>query len=441
MHSHETTKATETTARRVASHPFGDASVQRYVLGNGLTVLLLVDKTAPVVSYATWFRVGSRHERPGKTGLAHFFEHLMFNETEHLKAGEFDRKLEESGAESNAATWFDWTFYYESLPKDRLGLVIKLESDRMAHLVLREPQVKSEREVVTNERRYRVEDDVEGAADEELYKLAFTVHPYHWPTIGWMKDIEGYTPEDCQAFYRTFYAPNNATVVVVGDFSEKGVMAKIEAAYGALPRANVPAEDTFPEPPQLEERRVTLTKPTPTEKLLIGYHGPALGDADHAVLSVLSEILFGGRASRLYRKLVIEKELVTDLRGWVSTFRDPGLFQMSFSMREGKKAAEVLAVLAEELERVKSEVVTTDEIERAIARTELSSLQGLETTAGKAEQIGFYETVLGDPAGAFRRLDAIRRVRPADVRTAARKTLVDRARTVVHVVPAEGQSS
>jgi zinc protease len=417
------------------SHPFGDAQVERWRLASGLTVLLLVDKSAPVVSYSTWYRVGSRHEKAGKTGLAHFFEHLMFNETEHLKAGEFDRKLEESGAESNAATWFDWTYYYEALPKDRLGLAVKLESDRMAHLVLRDKQVESEREVVSNERRFRVDDDVEGAANEELYKLAFTVHPYSWPTIGWMKDIEGYTPADCQAFYKTYYAPNNATVIVVGDFSEAAVLTKIQEAYAPIAAANIPPEDTHPEPPQLEERRLVLKKPTPTEKILIGYRGPALGDADHAPLSLLSEILFAGRASRLYKRLVTELELVSDLRGWVSTFRDPGLFEMYFTTREGHTSAEVEAVLDEELARVCTDVVSDAELDRAKARLELSTLQGLETAAGKAEQIGFYETVLGDPSGVMRRLEALRNVTSGQVRTVARRTLDKRSRSVVIVLP------
>ncbi len=417
------------------SHPFGDAVVQRYRVANGLTVLLLVDKAAPVVSYSTWYKVGSRHEKPGKTGLAHFFEHLMFNETEHLKAGEFDRKLEESGAESNAATWVDWTYYYEALPRDRLGLAVKLESERMARLVLREPQVKSEREVVSNERRFRVEDDVEGAANEELYKLAFTVHPYHWPVIGWMRDIEAYTPEDCQAFYRTFYAPNNATVIVVGDFSEAAVLSKIHEGYASIAASNIPAEDTHPEPTQTEERRLVLKKPTPTEKLLMGYRGPALGDADHAALSLLSEILFAGRASRLYKKLVTELELVSDVRGSVSACRDPGLFEMYFTMREGHASREVEVVLDVEFAHVRDDVVTDDELERAKARLELGTLQGLETASGKAEQIGFYETVLGDPSGVQRRLEALRRVTAGEVRTVARRVLDKRSRSVVLVMP------
>jgi zinc protease len=425
------------------SVPFGDTSslgpappsVLKFRLGNGLRLLMLDDSSAPVVSYFTWFRVGSRHEKEGKTGLAHLFEHLMFNESEKFKAGEFDRKLEENGAESNAATWLDWTYYYESLPKDCFGLAVDLESERMARLVLREPQVTSEKEVVANERRMRVDDDVEGTANEILYKTAFTKHPYHWPTIGWMKDIEGFTPEDCADFYKTFYAPNNATVVVVGDVNHEEVLTRIRDGYGAIPSSTLPEEDTHPEPPQLESRFISFQKPTPSEKLLVGYKGPALGDTDHATLVILNEILFGGRASRLYRELVTLKELCTEVRGWVSTFRDPGLYEFYFTARPGKTSDEVLKVLDTELARVKEELVALEDLERAKARLELGLLQSLETASGKAEQIGFYDTVLGDPAAAFQRLERYRRVTAGDVRTAARRYFVDTARTLVKVEP------
>jgi zinc protease len=422
----------------IGATPFGDAAVHRYTLENGLTVLLLVDRSAPVVSYQSWYGVGSRHEKPGKTGLAHLFEHLMFNETSHLKAGEFDRKLEENGAESNAGTWVDWTYYYESIPSDRVPMVIQLESDRMAHLVLREPQVASEKEVVANERRYRVEDDVEGAANELLYKTAFTAHPYHWPTIGWMQDILGFTPADCETFYKTYYAPNNAVIVLVGDFKVARVLELLREAYGPLPPATIPPDDAHPEPPQLDERVVEVRKPTTTEKLLLGYHGPALGDADHATLTVLNEVLFGGRASRLYRALVIDSETCTDLRGWVSTFKDGGLYEIYATARTGKTSRDIRGVLDRELARVRDEVVSDDELARAKARLELSLLQSLETTSGKAEQIGFYETMLGDPAAAFRRLEQYRRATAGDLRKAARKYLVERARTIVCVVPEDG---
>jgi zinc protease len=417
------------------AHAFGRDVVHRWRLGNGLGVLVLVDPSAPVVAFHTWFNVGSRHERPGKTGLAHLFEHLMFGETEHLGAGVFDRKLEESGAETNAATWADWTYYHELLPADRIKLVIKLEAERMQRLVLREPQVASEKEVVANERRYRVDDDVEGAANELLYKTAFERHPYSWPTIGWMQDIQGFTPDDCAAFYRTYYAPNNATLVVVGDVRERDLLAAIAGAYGGMESQPVPAEDTAPEPPQLAERKIAISKPTTSEKLLVAFKGPALGDADHATMSVLCEVLFGGRASRLYRALVVDLELAIEARGWVSTFRDPGLFECWTTARGAHTADDIQPVLDAAFERVRADVVTDDELARAKARLELGSLQQLETVGGKAEQIGFFETVLGDPGHAFRRVEAYRRVTAGDLRRVARRYLVDSARTIVRVLP------
>lgn len=417
------------------AHAFGGDWVHRWRLHNGLTVLVLVDTSAPVASYHTWFKVGSRHEKPGKTGLAHLFEHLMFNETENLKAGTFDRKLEESGAETNAATWVDWTYYYESLPADRVKLAVTLEAERMARLVLREPQVASEKEVVANERRYRVDDDVEGAANELLYKTAFVEHPYGWPTIGWMADIQGFTPDDCASFYRTYYAPNNATVVVAGDVRERALLEHILAAYGGIPAQAIPPEDITPESPQLEPRELTLRKPTASEKLMMAFKGPALGDADHATLTVLSEVLFGGRASRLYRALIVQGELATELRGWVSTFRDPGLFECFATARPGHTTQELQTVIEGAFAQVRADVVSEEELARAKARLELSLLQQLETIPGKAEQIGFYETVLGDPARAFDRVEAYRRTTTADLRRVARRYLVDRARTTVRVLP------
>jgi zinc protease len=359
----------------------------------------------------------------------------MFNETENLPAGTFDRKLEENGAETNAATWVDWTYYYESLPADRIKLAVKLEAERMARLVLREPQVKSEKEVVANERRYRVDDDVEGSANELLYKTAFTLHPYGWPTIGWMEDIQGFSPDDCVAFYRTYYAPNNATVVVVGDLRERDLLAAIVREYGPLPSQPIPPEDIHPEPPQLDARDIEVRKPTATQKLLLAFKGPAFGDADHATLSVLSEVLFGGRAARLYRSLVVEMELATDIRGWVSTFRDPGLFECWATARAEHTTQEIQRVMDQAFERVCAEVVSDDELARAKARLELGLLQQLETIPGKAEQIGFYETVLGDPTHAFQRVEAYRRVTVGDLRRVARRYLATGGRTIVRVVP------
>jgi zinc protease len=426
----------------IESMPFGASLViDRYRVSNGLQLLLCEDKSAPVVSVHTWFRVGSRHEQEGKTGLAHLFEHLMFNEIEGRGPGEFDRMLEEAGAESNASTWLDWTQYNIAIPRDQLGLVLKLEAERMGKLVLREPQVTSEKEVVANERRYRVDDDVEGAISELLWATAFTRHAYKWPTIGWMKDIEGFTTQDCEAFYRAYYAPNNATLVISGDFKEKDVLRLVSQHYGMLPSSSLPLENAQPEPPQTSERRVEVTKPTATEKLVVGYHSPALGDFDHPAVSLLSEVLFGGRASRMHQRLVRELELASEVRAFVGPFHDPGLFELYAAAREGHTAEELLAAIDAELVKVVAEPVTQQEMARAAARFELGLLGGLETADGKASTIGFYEAVLGRPAAAFERLEATRRLTQSDLLRAARRYLGPEQRSVIFVRPELAKAS
>jgi zinc protease len=416
--------------------PFGASLViERYRMHNGLAVLLCEDKSAPVVSVHTWFRVGSRHEHEGKTGLAHLFEHLMFNEIEGRGAGFFDRKLEEAGAESNASTWLDWTQYNIAIPKEQLGLVLELEAERMSKLVLREPQVTSEKEVVANERRYRVDDDVEGAVSELLWATAFTKHAYKWPTIGWMKDIEGFTTDDCEAFYRAYYAPNNAALIISGDFKTADVLRMVSQRYGVMPSSVLPLEDAQPEPPQTSERRVEVRKPTATEKVVVGYHAPALGDFDHPAISLLSEVLFGGRASRLHQRLVRELELASEVRGFVGPFHDPGLFEVYVAAREGHTAEELLTALDAELAKVMAEPVTEAEMSRASARFELGLLGGLETADGKASTIGFYEAVLGRPAAAFERLEMTRRLTQSDLLRAARRYLEPSRRSVILVRP------
>jgi zinc protease len=303
----------------------------------------------------------------------------------------------------------------------------------MSKLVLREPQVTSEKEVVANERRVRVDDDVEGSVSELLWATAFERHAYRWPTIGWMRDIEGFTTEDCAEFYRTFYAPNNATLIVVGDYSEASLLEKISRAYGELGPSRLPVEDFHAEPPQITERRVEVKKPTPTEKVTIGYHAPALGDFDHQALSLLVDVLFGGRASRLHQTLVRTLEIASDVRASVGPFRDPGLFEIFASAREGHRAEELLSAIDLELERVMSEPVTQEEIERARARTELGLVASLETAEGKASTLGFYETVLGRPAAAFERLDALGKLGTSDLLRAARRFLSASSRSVILV--------
>jgi zinc protease len=422
----------------VGERPFGDAlTLRRFRLGNGLTLLTLIDRAAPTVSYHTWFRVGSRDEDLGKTGLAHLFEHLMFNETRNHSMGDFDRLMERAGAEANAATWTDWTYYYENAPRDALPQLVKLEADRMTNLVLRPPQVSSEKEVVANERKLRVEDDVEGRALEMLYATAFRRHPYRWPTIGWMEDIRRFTVRDCRDFYSTHYSPANATVIIAGDFVERRALKLVQSEYGSIPgarsrpRAELPAE-----PPQRSERVLELEAPTPTEKLLLGYRVPGFSHADTPALVLVSEVLFGGRSSRFHRLFCIDRELALSVRGSISPFADPGLFEMWLFVRRGKRREELLRLLDLELERLGAEGPLPHELEKAAAQLELSFLHSMETAGGKAEQIGFYETVLGDGTAIFERLEAYRAVTPSDVRRVVRKYLRPSRRTRVEIVPA-----
>ncbi|MEM9073807.1 MAG: pitrilysin family protein, partial [Myxococcota bacterium] len=230
-------------ARFLSEESFGPSlAVRRWRLPSGLRIVALPDSSAPVVSYQTWLGVGSRHEVKGKTGLAHFFEHLMFNETSTHPQGEFDRLLEEVGAESNAATWTDWTCFYENLPARELPLAIELEADRLANLVLQHDPVESERQVVMSERRDRIDDDVDGRAGEALWATAFRKHHYRHPTLGWMRDIRRFAVRDCERFYRTWYAPNNVVLAIAGRFDERSLLAQIADSYGAMKKSRLPRE-------------------------------------------------------------------------------------------------------------------------------------------------------------------------------------------------------
>jgi zinc protease len=417
-----------------------DLAVERHRLQNGLEVLLLRDAAAPVVAYQTWYRVGSRHEMPGRTGLAHLFEHLMFNQTEHLAAGEFDRRMEAVGGETNAATWVDWTFYKDNLPAAQLELAVTLEADRMHCLTLTERQVESEREVVASERRLRVEDDVDGFLSEELFRRAFTRHPYHWPTIGWMEDIMAITPADCVAFYRAYYAPNNATLVICGDIDPARTLALVDAAYGRIPASTLPAHAPESEPRQEGERVARFAKPVPADRMVLAWHAPAQGDVDWLPLQLAHEVLLSGPSSRLYRRLVVESEVCSHVGGMLMPFRDPGLLEMSMSVTRGHRAEEALAIIDEEVARLAAEPVSAADLDKCKNRYETTFWHELETAEGKAEALGMYHTVLGDYRslfGASRRVEALT---AEDLQRAAAKYLRREARTVVIAEPngAEG---
>jgi zinc protease len=419
-----------------AEAPIGrGVTAKRFRLHNGLGLIAAADRRAPILALQTWFRVGSRHERPGATGMAHLFEHLMFGQTEALPPGEFDRLVERTGGESNAATWVDWTYYKLSLPARDLALGIKLESERMQHLVLEHDRVESERDVVTNERRERVEDDVDGWLDEQLMAHAFTEHPYRWPTIGWMEDIRALALPEIRAFYRTWYAPNNATIVCVGDFDERELRELIAQHYGAIPPAELPAVTPHVEPEQTRERVVRAPKPIATDRLLVGYKAPGQDEGDWAALEIVATLLAGCPSARLHRKLVIEQEAASSVDAQLTPFRDPSLMRLAVTTARGHDADEVIASIDRELARLVESPPSAAEVEKAKALAETDLWSSLADVDGKAEALGHYETALGD----FRRLDALvhrlTAVTAADVEKAVRTYLVANRRTIVIAEP------
>lgn len=425
-----------------AEHDFGKRlRIRRYVLDNGLCAILLPDDAAPILSYQTWFRVGSRHERPGQTGMAHFFEHLMFNETETMAPGVLDRLIEETGGDNNAATWTDWTHYRTSVPARDLELAVRIESERMERLVLEDAQIESEREVVLNERLERVEDDVDGFLDEKLNALAFTVHPYRWPTIGWMEDIRGLAKPAVQEFYRTYYAPNNAIIVLAGAFDEQAALDMMARYYGHLPAARLPAEASgTAEPAQDAERRQRFARPVHADRLAIGYKVPGQGHPDWAALDFIASILCGGPSARLYRRLVVETELASSVDCGMLPFRDPCLLRMGVNMARGHRAEEALAEIDAIMDALARTPVSEAELTKVKNCAETDFWSALEDCDGRAEALGHYETTLGDFRALFDMVDRVARVSADDIMRVARTYLTPAGRTAVIAEPESAES-
>jgi zinc protease len=410
-------------------------TVRRWRLPSGLRLLCAVDRAAPVVAYQTWYGVGSRHEQPGRTGMAHLFEHLMFNQTETLGPGEFDRVVERTGGESNAATWVDWTYYRLSLPARDLALAVRLESERMTRLVLDTGPVEAERDVVTNERRERVEDDVDGWLDEQLMAQAFSVHPYRWPTIGWMEDIRALPLDDIRAFYRTWYAPNNATLVVVGDVDEPALLDLVASHYAAIPPAALPAPDGIAEPPQTEGRVLRAPKPIATDRVLSGYKAPGQADPDWAVLELIATLLAGSPSARLYRTLVVERELASSVDAQLTPFRDPSLFRLAVTVARGHTADEVLAEIDRAIAELAASPPSPTELAKAKNLVETDFWSSLTDADGKAEALGHHEIALGDFRSLMTLAERLAAVSADDVVRCARQYLVAEGRTIVIAEP------
>jgi zinc protease len=405
-------------------------------LPNGLKVILLENPKAPLVTFQVWYRVGSRNEEWGKTGLSHVLEHMMFKGTAKVGPEEFSRIIQENGGNLNAFTSYDNTAYFENLSSDHIQVAIDLESDRMQNLILRQEDFQTERMVVVEERRLRTEDNPQAFLLEQTMATAFQIHPYHWPIIGWMEDLSRLTLEDLKSYYRTYYNPVNAFLVVVGDFKKDELLPKIERAFGSYARGLVPNQDKAKDPPQIGERRISVNKEAQLPFLVIGYHVPNLRDPDSYVLEVIATILSAGKSSRFYQSLVREKGLVLSADAEHSLFsRDPGLFFISADLLPGKEVAEVEKALDHEVRRLQKEPVGEKELEKAKNQLEAAFIYGQDSLFYQATLLAQHEICLDDWRAIDSYLPSIRKVSAEDIQRVAKKYLVSDNRTIGILVP------
>jgi len=425
----------------VARATFGRMTAVKWRLGNGLEIVLAPDPQATTVSYQTWYRVGSRNENEagGETGLAHLFEHLMFTQTKAMPAGSFDREMEAAGATANAMTSYDFTAYVNDIPPAELAVAARLEADRMLNLDLRKNQVDTERDVVIEERLSAVEDSVDGTLEELVFKQAFKTHPYRWPVIGWMKDIKAVTRDKAVAFYRRFYAPSNAVVVLAGKFDAAAALELLARSYGPLPASEPPPpDDAKPERAPAAEVRATLVRPLPADRLVVGFPAPALADADRAAYEVAAEILAGGPSSQLPRTLVVDKQWASSVRGDVAPTRDPGLYAIWVQMTKGHTAEEAERIIVDATAALVARPVAASQLGMAAARLETELLRQLSSSHGRAEALGNFEVAGGGFARLYERAGEYARVTADDVRRVANKYFAGGARSVVIARPGPG---
>lgn len=418
-----------------------ELNVFETTLDNGLKVLLLEEQKAPVVTFHIWYRVGSRNEQFGRTGLAHLVEHMMFKGTERVGAQEFSQLIRRNGGRDNAFTSQDYTGYFVTIAADRIELPLELESDRMVNLRLDPDEVKRERDVVMEERRLRTEDDPSSALWEEVQAAAFKAYPYGHPVIGWMRDLQQLSRTDVRNFYKTYYVPNNAVVVVVGDFERAQLLPKIQKAFGSIPRSPEPPPVRSDEPPQRGERRVILRRPDARlPSLVTGYHVPNLKDADSYALDVLEVILSGGKSARLYRHLVYEQQLALNAGAYYSRVSAaPDLFSFFASPLPGKTVEELEQALYAQIEQLKTDLVSARELQKAKNQIEASFIFSQDSIFSLARQLASYEMV-GDWRYWEAYLPGIRAVTREDIQRVARKYFTKENRTVGILIPGDQQT-
>ena len=415
------------------------AEVKEYTLDNGLKVLISEDHKVPLATFQIWYRVGSRNEQPGKTGLSHFLEHMMFKGTPKYGSKVFSKIIQRNGGVDNAMTTKDYTMYFQTMASDRIGISIDLESDRMMNLIMDPKETVSERSVVMEERRMRYDDDLQNSLFENFVATALMTHPYRRPVIGWMPDVASLTRDDLYRHYRKFYAPDNAFIVIVGDVNPAEVMKKIKAAFGDMKKSDLRNVPVTTEPEQKGEKRVYLRKEAELPYILAGYHTPSFPHEDSAALEVLSTILAGGKSARLYRSLIYEKKLALNAGAdYSGMYHDPFLFFLWGSPAPGKDTAELEKTLLAEMEAIKNAPPSESEVQKAKNQTEASFVFGQDSLSTQAVKIGMFE-ILGSWTLMDKYLEAIRKVTPEEVQRVAKKYLTEDNRTVGILIPVKGE--
>lgn len=408
----------------------GADQVQAVTLDNGMQVIVWPDRDIPNVALYNWVRVGSRNEVPGITGLAHFFEHMMFNGTSTRAPGEFDRTLEANGASNNAYTSSDVTVYQDWFPSTALETIFELEADRVRNLSFDPQVIESERGVVYSERRLSVEDNQFGRLAEQVQATAYLAHPYGIPTIGWPSDIESWQLEDLKMFFKTYYAPNNCTLILVGNLDPKRTIALARKYFEPIPSQPPPEPIRTKEPDQEGERRVNIAAEAQTPLLQFAYHGIDGTDSRLPALELLARILTDGDASRLHRALVEEQKIAISADSQIESGFDPGLVWFFLALPAGADLGAAEAAFDKEIERVISSGVTQEELDRARNQALADFWRSLATINGKAQALGTYEVLRGGHARLFEAPAAYEAVTREQLQRIAAELFRDTNRTV-----------
>ncbi len=423
----------------LGSAQFRKEDVKVHKLDNGLKILFLEDHEIPNVALYTFFRVGSRNERPGLTGVSHFIEHMMFNGSPKVGPGEFDRRMEFAGGANNAFTSDDMTGYTDWFPAAALETMIEMEADRMQGLLL-DPQVlESERGVIASERRMGVENSNDAILSENVRATAIMAHPYHWDVIGWMSDILSWKRDDIMAYYKTFYAPNNAVLILVGDFEPVQALALIRKYYSGIPAGPPPPAVSTVEPPQMGPKDVVVKKEAQAPSFQMVFHAPSGASPDFPPLAILDLVLLNGESSRLYKRLVRDEQLALSVSGGTQESIDPLLFIIEPKPRPGADLDKLEAVILEEIEKVKTGGITEREFQKAQNTIKSGFYFGMQSINGKAGGLGQAEILHGSYEYLFGEMDLYAKVTLDQVKAVAAKYLTENNRTVGKLIPQGGE--